>query len=275
MLENKKIETYSEDIAEVIGNAEEGFVKKIIHEQGEHEDENKDLSLEVKKNKIFIFVSILFIVFTLGILFFLITFKKEIFSVNLEKQFTSIIFIDKSEFKEIYNFNKNEILRSIFTEQNKIKNNEIKGIYFTENKKVIGFYRFSELIKVKENLDITFFKDNFLLGFFKKEGSSFFILLKVNSFNLVFPSMQNWENKMFNDLHEFFKITLSSETKYLLTKNFEDGFIQNKNARILYDKDGKIVIMYIIVDDNTIIIADTENTAQELILRFTSSTVGK
>ena len=53
MLENKKIETYSEDIAEVIGNAEEGFVKKIIHEQGEHEDENKDLSLEVKKNKIY------------------------------------------------------------------------------------------------------------------------------------------------------------------------------------------------------------------------------
>ena len=49
MLENKKIETYSEDIAEVIENAEEGFVKKIIYEQGEHENENKNLSLEINK----------------------------------------------------------------------------------------------------------------------------------------------------------------------------------------------------------------------------------
>ena len=55
---------------------------------------------------------------------------------------------------------------------------------------------------------------------------------------IYFGQMRNWENKMFSDLHDIFGIPLSLDTGYLLTKNFEDGIIQNKNARILRDGSG-------------------------------------
>lgn len=80
---------------------------------------------------------------------------------------------------------------------------------------------------------------------------------------------------MFTDLHGFFDIAFSPETKYLLTKEFQDGIIQNKNARILYGNDNKIIMMYILADDNSVIIANKENAVREVILRLASSQIKK
>jgi len=63
---------------------------------------------------------------------------------------------------------------------------------------------------------------------------------------------------LFNDLHVFFRIDISSDTKHLLTKSFEDGLIANKNARILKDVDGTIIMMYVFADDKSVIITNSE-----------------
>jgi hypothetical protein len=80
---------------------------------------------------------------------------------------------------------------------------------------------------------------------------------------------------MFSDMRGFFGISLSADTKYLLTKNFEDGIVVNKNARILYDKDNNIVMMYIFADDNSVIITNSTNAAREVILRLAASQIKK
>ncbi len=103
----------------------------------------------------------------------------------------------------------------------------------------------------------------------------FFILIKMRSLADIFEILRNWEGKMFQDLHGFFGVDLTADTKYLLDANFTDGIIQNKNARVLYDKEGKIVMMYLVADDNSIIITRTEKSAQEIILRLASSKVEK
>jgi hypothetical protein len=91
----------------------------------------------------------------------------------------------------------------------------------------------------------------------------------------VFDTIRSWENKMFYDLHGFFGIDITSDTNYLLTKDFEDGFVQNKNARILRDKDGKIVMMYIFINDTSFIIANNEAAVREIMLRFSSGIIRK
>jgi len=106
-------------------------------------------------------------------------------------------------------------------------------------------------------------------------GTDLFILLKVNSFADVFNQMRIWENKMFTDLHDFFGVDISIDTSYLLTKDFVDGVIQNKNARILYDNTGKIVMMYVYIDDSSVVIANNEETTREVILRVNSSKIKK
>ena len=87
--------------------------------------------------------------------------------------------------------------------------------------------------------------------------------------------MQNWESKMLYDLHGFFGVKLSPETNYLFTKSFEDGIVANKNARILRDNNGQIVLMYVFADDNSIVITNSENAVSEIILRLNSSQIKK
>lgn len=108
-----------------------------------------------------------------------------------------------------------------------------------------------------------------------KNATNVFILLNIKEGKNVFSAMRTWENKMFADLHDIFGIPLSLDTGYLLTKNFEDSIVQNKNARILRDGSGKIVLMYVYIDNKTLVITNTEEGAKEIIFRVNSSKVKK
>ncbi len=283
-IEHKIVQTYAEDMAKVIENDTGGLIKKIIHGEEEHEKEKENLSPESKKNKFFMFISLVFILLALIALFFF--FKRDIATVEIEKQFTPIIFNDKNTFFEIMGFKKDEINQTILNEINatEVKNGGVEGIYLMENKQIIGLRRFLTLIKSNfiPGDNTLFVDDNFLIGVVNNEtesarsvGGDFFILIKARSTADIFDNLRAWENKMFSDLHGFFGIDISSETKYLLIKNFENSIVENKNARILYDKDGKIVIMYIFANDTSIIITNTQSAAREIMLRLASSQIKK
>ena len=286
----KIVQTYAEDIAKVIENDKGGLIKKIIHGAEEHEREKSNLSPESKKNRFFMFVSLFLILIASSIFFFFIL-KKTNPTVPVEKQFTPLIFNDKSVFVEIKDFTKEQIAQIILNEVNTtpVKNGGVEGIYPTLDKKIIGLREFLTFIKsnfsISDSSGNVFVNDNFLMGVVKSESNStstsatvsrdFFILLKVRSISDVFGSLRAWENKMFFDLHGFFGIDLTYQTKYLLTKEFRDEVIDNKNARVLYDNENKIVMMYILADDNSIIITNTKNATHEIILRLVSSQVKK
>ena len=55
-IKHKFVETYAEDMAKVIENDNSGLIKKIIHNEEEHEIEKINLSPESRKNKFFISV---------------------------------------------------------------------------------------------------------------------------------------------------------------------------------------------------------------------------
>jgi len=272
------VQTYAEDMAKVIQDDQGGLIKKIIHGEEEHDKEKKkNPSPELSKNRFFMLISLLLILTALAVLFFFF-FNKNISTVDIEKQFTPIIFNDRSAYLEVKGFDKDEIIQTILSEVDttRVKNGGVEGIYLTYDKKVIGLREFIKLIKGNFVLgDRIFVNDNFLLGVENNETKDFFILIKVRSIADVFDSLRAWENKMFIDLQGFFRVAISPETKYLLTKNFEDGVVENKNARILYDENNKIVMMYILADDTSIIITNTKNVAHEIMLRLASSRIEK
>lgn len=289
---HKIVQTYAEDMAKVIEDDKGGLIKKIIHGEEEHEIEKRNLSPESKKNKLFMLISLtLTLVAFVTLLFFF--FRNEIYTVEPEKQFVPLIFNDRSAFFEVKDFNKDEITQTILNEVNitQVKNGGVEGIYLTKDKKIIGLRQFLAFIKVNFAPD-NFVNDNFLLGVVNNAdkpasaqarlpdgqasaGKDFFMLIKVRSLADVFDSLRIWENKMFLDLHNFFGFSISPGTKYLLTKSFEDNIVENKNARILYDKDGEIIMMYIFADDTSVIITQTENAAHEIMLRLASSQIKK
>ncbi len=276
---NKIVETYAEDMAKVIENDQSGgLIKKIIHGEEEHEKEKRNLSPQSKKNKFFMLVGLLLFALGAATLIYFIN-SREVPTVPVEDQFIPLIFTDKSIFIEVKDLNKEKITQSVRTAvvSNDVKQGGVEGIYLTFDKKMIGLRQFISLLKANfVPGEIVFVSDNFLVGAVNENNNKdFFMLIKVRTTADVFDSMRLWESKMFSDLHGFFGVELSAETKYLLTKEFENSIIENKNARILYDKDNKIVMMYILADDNSVIITNTENATHELMLRLASSQIKK
>jgi len=275
------VETYAEDMAKVIENDTEGLVKKIIHGEEKHEAEKENQSPESKKNKLFMFVSFLLIFLALAILSFFL-FRKTPNTVPVESQFVPIVFNDQMVNVEVLDFSKDQIIQAVLDQINATRttSGELEGIYPTENKQIIGLRKFFALIKSNfvPGDNPTFVNDNFLMGIVNGEMNSvgvtdkgFFILLKVRSAADIFDALRAWEPKMLSDLHGLLGINLGSNTNYLFSKDFEDGIVENKNARILYDKDSKIVLMYVFADDNSVIITDSQNAVHEIILRLASA----
>ena len=274
-IKNVAAQTYTGDMAEVLENDTEGLVKKIIQEAEGEEREKKNLSPQSKKNKFFMLIGILLIVLSLAVLSF-VFFKKNpnANTVPIEKQFVPLIFNDQSTYFEVSSLNKDEIIQTVLNEVNNTKapNGGVEGIYLTENKQIVGLRQFLSLVKSNfvPSDNPLFVSDNFLLGAVNGDTKSFFILLKVRSAADIFDSLRIWENNLLSDLHGFLGINISSDTNYLFTKSFADGIVENKNARILYDQNGQIVLMYIFADDNSVVITDSLSVAQEIMLRLAS-----
>lgn len=272
------VQTYAEDMAKVIKDSQGGLIKKIIHEEEKHEIEKRNLSPESKKNKFFIFMGFLLLSTALATLLFFIL-AKEISTILPEAQFTPLIFNDKSIFIEVKDFNKNEIVKAVRKEVNEtlVKKGGVEGIYLTYDKKLVGL---REFIEFTENNFVPgeahFVSDNFLLGVVNGgERKNFFILLQARSIADIFDPLRAWENKMLLDLRGFFGLDILPETKYLFIKNFEEDIVENKNARILYDKDRKIMLMYIFADETSVVITDTPNATREIMLRLAGGRIKK
>ncbi len=278
IVKNKSVETYAEDMARVIEGSGGGLIKKIIHEQEEIEFEKKNSSPKSKKNQLFMIIGIILMITAAGVLVFLFVFNRKVTTVEIAPAYQPPIFVDQNYFAEVAGLNPEEIARSVSNEVQKtdVKAGGIESIYPTENKQAIGFRKFVE--DIKGNFDASsspYLDDNFLMGAWNGQSKDFFILLKVRSFTDVFESLRAWEGKMFSDLHGFFGIDISPDTKYLLTKNFENGIVANKNARILRDQNGNIVLMYVFADDQSVIIANSEAATKEIITRLAAGVVKK
>ena len=272
------VKTYAEDMTQAIERNEGGMIKKIIHEQEEREEVKKNVSPESKRNKFFMLIGLVLVLSAFFILVFLVVFKNQIYSVSVTPKFTPLVFTDQTEYKEIVGLTKDKIGNTILNEINStnVKSGGVEGLYLTENQKIIGLRRFISLMKGNLVVDQTsLVDDNFMIGIANEEKKDLFILLKARSFADIFPVMKNWENKLFSDLHSLFNVDINGDTNYLLTKDFEDGIVGNKNTRILHDKDGKIVLEYVFADDNYVIVANSDQAVQEIMQRLASAQIKK
>lgn len=275
---NTTVETYALDMAQAIESNENGVARKVIEEEERKAFEKQNSSLGSNKNKFFLFTGMLLVVLAFGSVSAVYLFRKEIFTVTVVPQYVPIIFTDKTAFKDVTGLKKDKIIQTFVNEVNiaEYKNGGVEGIYFTADQKVLGLRGILSLIEANiDQTKIGSINDNFLMGAVNNGKRNVFILLKINSIADIFEPMREWESKMFFDLHGFFGVDLNANTKYLLEKNFEDGFVQNKNARILYDKDGRIVMMYVFAEDDSLIFGDSEKAVSEIMLRLSSSTIKK
>jgi hypothetical protein len=108
------------------------------------------------------------------------------------------------------------------------------------------------------------FDQNFMLGQLGNIDRSTFILIKLKSFEQAYPGMLEWEKDIEEDLGPIF-IMEEELSKLSPNKNFEDITITNKDARVLKDSEGKIVLLYTFIDNQELLITDNEDSMKTII----------
>jgi len=276
---NIEVETYADDMAKIIGDNQDGVVQKIIHEEEQKEEEERKESPERKANKAFLILGVFLVVLTFVLVGVVYALRQKILTVEVPPVYVPIIFTDKTVFNEVGGLTKEQIAQTVANEvrASDVKEGGVEGIYLTENKVVVGLRKFLKLSEAGlDSTKLEFVNDNFLLGAVNSSGTkSPFILIQMRSASDVFDAVRAWEPKMFTDLHGYFGLSFSAGTKYLLEKDFEDGIIQNKNARILRDAVGGIVLMYVYAEDGSLVFTNSEVATGEIILRLAASHVKK
>lgn len=158
----------------------------------------------------------------------------------------------------------------------------ITGLYFTHTaddgtKNLLDASSFLNSIgsNVPEAL-LRVLDPDFTFGIHSYDGNNPFIILKTNFYQGAYAGLLSWEENIVSDLNGWFtnfnpsSQTISGNSGQVLKQGyqFSDEVIKNKDARVLRDSSGKIILLYSIIDQQTIIITTSEDTFKEVINRL-------
>ncbi len=162
--------------------------------------------------------------------------------------------------------------------------NNIEGIYFVKKllplksrvetdlsraqQGALGIREIFFIVKnnIPPNLLRAMEDQDFLFGIHSLGANRPFFVITVESFENAFAGMLKWESFMFDDLASLFSLDVSS-TQFI-DRLFEDVVIKNRDARILKDSEGNIVLIYSFIDKETLVIATNEETFDEVVNRL-------
>jgi len=107
--------------------------------------------------------------------------------------------------------------------------------------------------------------DQWMLGIYSSSSTTApFIILTENFFQNAFAGMLSWEPTMPSDVSAFFQIQPAQWSE----GSFHDKLIKNKNVREFTDNSGNVLLLYSFIDNNTLVIAQSEAALGEIITRF-------
>jgi len=89
-----------------------------------------------------------------------------------------------------------------------------------------------------------------------------YLILRTNDFDTLFSAFLSWEQTMQADLSPLFGVALSSET------HFSDSVWNNRSTRTLKGAEGQTVLLYSFVDQNTVVITQSEEALSILLEKF-------
>lgn len=280
------IRTYKDDIQSAI---QANHLSSINIAVAENEKMHSQISGEetvVKKSKsklIIITVLILMIIGGGGFFSFTYLSKNDtkIETVNVQIPNSLIT----TEYKD--ELNTNTVVKDRFTSALSSRLNDIQiptdniyNIYITTgsstNKKLINSQEFISLAglqmpdMIKRNLI-----NEFMIGMYSLGQNLPFVIFKTSSFENTYAGMIEWEKNLEIDFRLLFRLgsnnglqTLDKALTPTVAKKFIDSVVVNKDVRILVDEQGKPMLVYGIVDKNTIILTVNEDAFREIVNRL-------
>ena len=138
----------------------------------------------------------------------------------------------------------------------------------------------------------------YMFGIYNYAGNQEFLILKVSSYDTTFSGMLSWEANLWQNFKNLFGLsvnTSSAQTNGVTststsissssvptnltdqgssaidTMKFQDAQFDNQDCRVIKDDSGKIIFLYSIINQNTIVIATSPDTLREIVSRINAA----
>lgn len=277
----KTIHTYTSDMADAIRENETSVIKIALAEKEKRDREELYRQASGTGTSKFFLALGGVVLIGLAVLGWYFLSKKSDTSIapqQVTKDTEALISYDEKAYIDVTeNKNQNDLLDSLKSEIDRpLKTGSIKALFLTENKN-----KEQKLLSLKNLLFIMntqipaplarTLDDNFMIGTYGGEDKThLFLIFKIKDYNQAYPAMLEWEKTILSDIFVLFRTDISGERSNLFEKPWKDIIIDNKDARILYDKNGEDILYYIFADKNNLIITDSKQSIKEISLRLLS-----
>lgn len=109
------------------------------------------------------------------------------------------------------------------------------------------------------------FSPKYMIGIFSFDTNEPFIILTTEDLALSFAGMLKWEKDMVSDVGKLFGIIVNASST---PSTFLDQERRNEDLRVLKGEDGKIILLYSFIDNDTLLITKNENIFSAILSRF-------
>lgn len=255
----KAVKTYNDFAVSSLQGSSTSLARMIIDEKKKQEIK-KTHSLVKKKNIFMIVLSatlvILGVIVVVGIILFSITKKDEWSKTKVAISSEAIIQYDYKIEVNITNISRRELVRFF---QDNIRETAIPvgdiKIFSIVNVNNQGLKRLATARDFFDKLDTrmplqlerTLYR-NFTTGILSSDFTLPFLILNVNSFEVAYSRMLEWERTLLYDIGELFDLN-----KMYFSRHFVDLNLFNNDTRVILNQEGKVVFGYAFTSIDTLI----------------------
>jgi hypothetical protein len=275
------IRTFKSDVEDTIQSQHLSSVNIAIAENKRMVERMQSVETEqktAKKNYTIMIISAVLVIG--GILAFAIPYflvNRQNTEPTEQATSTAVITSDDEEKINIDSLNLNTIANTLAERvaEAAIRLGSIKDFYLTTgqdaNEIPVDSTKFLTLINAHTPPEILrSLKPEYMFGMHNYNGNQEFLILKIGSYANAFSGMLAWEVDLWSDFKALFAlpdISQNGQIKGIETPDFQDAVYNNKNTRVVKDSSGKNLLLYSIIDNNTIVITTSADTLREIISR--------
>lgn len=282
----KTLHTYTSDMADAVRTNETSVIKIALAEKRKKENEEiykKSEGTPFTKTLLVVTGTILILGSFAGVYFALQKKKQNEAPPQVITESKSIINSEKKINIDGRNItNKKELVASLQDEIKKIDTEKIitEIIIQTENHKgeKIAISKDDFLRRMETTAPGRFtrsLQEQYMIGVYTsvknqtiEYDKNLFFIFQTKDHDQTFTGLLEWERNMLNDLALFFEIDTLYDNSSLLGQGLKDAVVANIDARVLRNKDNKVLFYYTIVNKDKVIIADDSKTIEEVINRL-------
>jgi hypothetical protein len=301
----KNLRTYQGDVAEIIQRKNTSVVSVALAEK-KREETRKEESIKrgepqiedqnhSRKNALLVVLSITLILLGVSaIVGFYFLQKDSPLPEEVTETSQSIIAFNEKRSLNTQSLTREKILETIYQERAQWQGAPNNVLYFEfTNNEGLSLRSFSSqdfLSIMRSGAPASLsrsFGNQFMVGMMKRTTAETFILFDVEVFENAFDGMLRWENTLYSSLGSLFSKnivpifplnTATSSSPTIITSNaaevpgeFEDVTIKNKDARVLRNARGEIILLYSFLDQNTLLLTSNIDVFREMIDRVLGS----